>query len=132
MAYTLRTSLPSSPTALNTFCLSNIFPHSLSIRHTALAQQFNHTRLPFRFFRHTDDNLKPTLYGYYGAQFVKDPHRNLALHFQTMAIVSGCTNRKMPLHQLQFHGPSENCLSHLAQEQPILKSEIFITLILKQ
>jgi hypothetical protein len=112
---------------LKYFRLSSVFPHSLSIRHTALAQQFNHTHLPFRFFHHTDDNLKPTLYGYYGAQFVKDLHCNLALHFQTMALVSGCTKSAMPLHQLQFHGPSENCFSHLAQEQPILKLEILLS-----
>jgi hypothetical protein len=129
--YALYTSLHSSPTALNTFAFPAFFPHSLSIQHTALAQQFNHTNLPFRFFNHTDDDLKPTLYGFYGAQFVKDLHCNLTLHFPTMALVSECTNCVMPLHQLQFHSPSENCLSHLAQERPILKLEIFITFILK-
>ena len=114
------------------FCLVSIFPHTLSKQHTGLAQQFNHTHQPFCFFHQTDDKLKPMLYGYYRAKFVKDLHCNLTLHFQTMALVSGCTNSAMPLHQLQFHSPSKNCLSHLVQEQPILKLEIFITFILKQ
>jgi len=94
------------------FCFSSIFLHSTSIQRSALAQQFNHTHLSFCFFHHTDDNLKPTLYGYYGAQFMKVLHCNLTLHFQTIALVSGCTYSALPLHQLQFHSPSENCLSH--------------------
>jgi len=114
------------------FCLSSVFPHSMSIQHTALAQQFNHTHLSFCFFHYTDDNFKPMLNSYYGAQFVKDLHCNLTLHFQTTVLVSGCTNSAIPLHQLQFHSPTENCLSHLAQVQPILKLEIFIIFILKQ